>query len=177
MYPPNHWIFKTPNTNTVADEHQAAVKNSDQNKFKKGSSVVQTSYCWRDNNSLLVVNWNRTNEVFPRSMKASSQEKEKRNIYLAVACRLMIKCKIKLALASKKKKEHKDAKKIRNTWLFTPLLSYQNLTQAKLWSLYYQCTLFSHVSLLFCYLIQKWWLLEETKDWRLLLKSKTYNWI
>ena len=44
-------------------------------------------------------------------MKASSQEKEKRNIYLAVAGRLMIKCKIKLALARKKKKEHKDAQK------------------------------------------------------------------
>ena len=153
MYPPNHWIFKTPNPNIVADEHQAAVKNLDQNKIKKGSSVVQTSYYWRDNSRLLVVNWNRTNEVFPRSMKASSQEKEKRNIYLAVAGRLMIKCKIKLALASKKKKEHKDAKKIRNTWLFTPLLSCQKLTQAKMWPLYYQCILLTLAPLLFCYLI------------------------
>ena len=122
-------------------------------KLKKGSSVVQTSYCWRDNSRLLVVNWNRTSEVFPRSMKASSQEKEKRNIYLAVAGRLMIKCKIKLALASKKKKEHKDAKKIRNTWLFTPLLSCQKLTQAKMWPLYYQCILLTLAPLLFCYLI------------------------
>jgi len=48
-------------------------------------------------------------------MKASSQKKKKINIYLNVAGRLMIKCKIKLALASKKKKEQKDAKKIRNT--------------------------------------------------------------
>ena len=86
------------------------------------------------------------------------------------------KVQIKQALESKKK-EHKDANKNQEYMTLHTIVilsgSYPSKIVVPLLSMYSLFTCISSILLL----IQKWWLLEETKDWRLLLKSKTYNWI